>query len=140
MKALLAQGLVGVVLGFSLSHIGFSSWDEVHRMFTFDDLRLVGVFLLGVGILAVAWKVVALSTPGPSFPPKGMHQGTVAGGVLFGIGWAISGACPGISLVQLGEGQLLAVFSVAGIVTGNWTYTLVHARFLRWDQGACSGD
>ena len=141
MRSILASGAVGLGLGLALSRIGFSSWDEVHRMFTFADLRLVLVFATGVGILAVAWKVVAaLSAPGLAWPRKALLRGTIPGGVLFGIGWALCGACPGISLVQLGEGQLLALVTLLGIVVGNWICALVQAKILRWDQGACSGE
>jgi uncharacterized membrane protein YedE/YeeE len=66
-----------------------------------------------------------------------IHRGTLLGGVLFGAGWALSGACPSIALVQLGEGQLAAAFTLAGIFTGNGLYAVARERYLHWDTGSC---
>jgi uncharacterized membrane protein YedE/YeeE len=85
--------LVGLSLGFALSRIGFSSWDEVHRMFTFADLRLFLTFCSSVAILLVAWWVIRRVT-GATWSERRVHQGTIAGGVMFGAGWALTGACP----------------------------------------------
>lgn len=135
-RELFATILVAAVLGFSLSRIGFSSWDEVHGMFTFGELRMTLVFALGVAILAPSWVVVR-RIQGATWPTRGVHKGTFVGGLLFGAGWALSGACPSIALVQLGEGQLAAVVTLLGILAGNLVYGVVHARFLRWDTGSC---
>lgn len=141
MKDTLGTALVGLTFGFALSRIGFSSWDEVHRMFTFDSLRLLLAFCLAVAVMSVGWYLVARasSTP-PRWTPRNIHKGTVAGGLLFGAGWALSGACPSIALVQLGEGKLLAVLTIAGIFAGNWLYSVVHERFFRWTTASCTDD
>lgn len=107
---------LGAALGFSLSRIGFTDGVELHRMFVFADLRMFLVFMGGValtaaGLLAAGrWK---------SLPPRPIHRGTIAGGVLFGVGWVVAGACPGVAFVQLGEGKLWALISVAGMLTGS---------------------
>lgn len=112
---------MGALLGFSLSRIGFTSWDEVDAMFTFRDLRMFGAFAVGVTMLTLAFAVVA-RVKAPSWAPRPIHRGTLLGGVLFGLGWALSGACPGVILAQLGEGRLYALFSLAGVAIGNWAY------------------
>lgn len=116
-----ALGVMGMLLGFSLSRIGFSSWDEVHRMFTFADLRLLLTFGLGVVLLGVGFLVVRKVSK-PSWPARPLVRGTILGGVIFGIGWALSGACPGVALVQLGEGNLYGLVALAGMLAGNWLY------------------
>ncbi len=136
MKTRVKVGAVGLVLGFSLSRIGFASWDEVHSMFTFADLRLFLTFCSGAATLAVAWLVVARASA-TDFPARPIHPGTLPGGVLFGLGWALCGACPSIALVQVGEGQLGGFFTLAGILAGNWLYAVVHERFFRWTPGVC---
>jgi len=128
---------LGVVFGFVLSRVGFSSWDEVHRMFTFADLRLVLAFGLAVALLALAWRALA-GRASARFAPNPLHRGAIPGGVVFGIGWAISGACPSIALVQLGEGQLGAGWTLAGIVLGNALYGAINARLLRWPNATCA--
>jgi uncharacterized membrane protein YedE/YeeE len=135
------SAITGILLGFALSRIGFSSWDEVHRMFTFADLRLLFTFMFAVALLALAWRVVLrLSRQRPSWPERAVHKGTVAGGVLFGVGWALSGACPGVALVQLGEGQLGALWTLGGILVGNHVYAVVHEKYLRWPAASCADD
>lgn len=123
----------GLAMGFGLSRIGFSDFGEVHRMFTFRDFRLLltfagAVFLTSVGLRLIDRKAL---------PRRPLHKGTIVGGVLFGVGWALTGACPAIALVQLGEGRLVAALTLLGIATGTWIYPKVHARFFRWDAGGC---
>jgi uncharacterized membrane protein YedE/YeeE len=130
-------GLVGLFLGFSLSRIGFASWDQVHAMFVFADLRLFLTFISGVVALTAAWPVVSRFATG-RWPRRPIHPGTLTGSVLFGAGWALCGACPAISLVQLGEGQLGAVFTLAGVFAGNWLYAVVHERYFRWTMRSCA--
>lgn len=137
MKRDLYVALVGLVFGFALSRIGFTSWDEIHRMFTFGDLRLLFTFATAVAVLAISWLLIARMSH-PRWTPRPLHRGSLAGGLLFGIGWALSGACPSIALVQLGEGQLGALLSIAGIFAGNWLYAVVHERYFRWPAATCT--
>lgn len=140
MKANLLTIVLGVVFGFCLSRIGFTSWDEVHAMFTFSDLRLVIAFGTAVALLSVGWVVVRRLRPSdPAFSPRPIHKGTLVGGVLFGAGWALSGACPSIALVQLGEGKLGALVTLVGIFLGNALYAEVHERYFRFSVGSCEG-
>lgn len=138
MSGALVTLVLGGVMGFALSRIGFSSWDEVHRMFVFAELRLLFAFMLAVGLLALAYPLFRRARPGlVAMPARPIHKGTVIGGLLFGVGWALTGACPSIALVQLGEGQLAALYTLAGIFGGNYLYARVHERYLRWDAGSC---
>lgn len=133
--------VLGVLMGFGLSRIGFSSWDEVHRMFLFADLRMFLGFGLAVCLLFVAWRVATRFFPQRvHFAPRPIHRGTVLGGVLFGAGWALSGACPSIALVQIGEGQLAAIATLVGIFSGNWLYAAIRERYLKWDTVSCLDD
>lgn len=134
MKAYLPQALIGLGFGFALSAIGFSNWDEVHNMFRFADLRLVLVFGGAVALNALAFAFVKGSR---TRWLRHFNRGTIPGAVLFGIGWALTGACPSIAVVQLGEGQLPAAFTIGGILIGNALYQPIHARFFKWDVGSC---
>lgn len=136
--AILTLG-TGLLLGFALSRIGFSSWDEVHAMFTFSSLRMFLAFCLAAAILMITWKIIARTT-GATWSPRLIHKGTVVGGILFGVGWAISGACPSIALVQLGEAQLGAGVTLLGMFAGNYLYSVVHERYFRWSTRNCADD
>lgn len=130
---------LGVALGYALSAVGFSDWGEVHRMFTLGTgagggapwWRLALVF---AGAVAVAMLGFGALARRDELPARPLHAGIVPGGLLFGAGWAISGACPAIALVQLGEGRLAALWTLAGILAGSWFgRRAAHRRHL----GAC---
>jgi len=127
-------GLFGLLMGMSLTFIGFADYGEVHRMFVFADLRLLLAFAGAVMLSMVGFAVLA---HGKNLARKPLHKGSVPGGILFGLGWAITGACPSVALVQLGEGYLPALATLCGIVAGVWSYRLLQARYFHWDTGAC---
>jgi uncharacterized membrane protein YedE/YeeE len=132
---------LGAALGFALSRIGFSSSTEVRGMFTLENPRLLATFALGVVLLGIGWRAVrAASRTPPRLTPRKLHPGSAIGGLLFGVGWALGGACPGVALVQLGEGQLGAGLTLIGIFSGNWLYAAVHERFFRWSSRSCLDD
>jgi len=126
--------LLGLGMGFALSRIGFSNYGELHRMFVFADLRLLYTFAGAVAFTMIGFMVFA---HGRRIPSKPFHPGTIPGSILFGAGWALTGSCPGIAIVQLGEGQLPAAFTLLGILFGVWVYRQAHPRFFNWDTGAC---
>lgn len=129
--------VTGLAFGFVLSKAGFSSWDEVHAMFTFQSLRLVLAFALAVILLAACWQLIARVSR-PRWSPRHLHPGIVPGSLLFGAGWALSGACPSIAIVQVGEGKLGGLLTLTGIVAGNWAYALLHERYFRWPAASCA--
>ncbi len=128
---------LGVVFGVALAFIGFTSWDEVHRMFAFSDLRLTLTFATAVVVLFVAWKIWARFGE-VRVSPRPIHRGTLPGGVLFGAGWAICGSCPSIAFVQLGEGQLGALSAIAGMVLGNLLFATLNGRVLQVPATSCA--
>jgi len=131
--------LIGTLLGYSLSRIGFSSWDEVHAMFTFRHFHMFFAFLIALLLLGPTWLLIAKLSRA-HWTPRPIHKGTLVGGVLFGIGWALSGACPSIAAVQVGEGQLGGLVTLVGMFAGNFLYSLAHERFFRWSAGSCLDD
>jgi uncharacterized membrane protein YedE/YeeE len=105
-------------------------------MFMLVDLRLLLTFA-GAVALAMGAFLLFPANRRRVLARKPVHKGTIIGGMLFGVGWAVTGACPSIGLVQLGEGRLVAGFTILGIMVGTWAYSWVHRRYLRWDTGAC---
>lgn len=127
---------IGTAFGVALSRIGFASWDEVHRMFAFADLRLTLTFATAVALMLVAWTVLGRRRP---LPPsdRPIHRGTIPGALLFGIGWALSGSCPSIAFVQIGQGELGAVLAVAGMFAGNALFAFVNPKVLKVPAASC---
>jgi uncharacterized protein len=128
-------GIYGLVFGLVLSRIGFGDFDQVHAMFVFSDLRLFLTFAGGVAVAMAGFMTLAKLK---EIPRRALHPGSVIGGVLFGAGWALTGACPSIVLVQLGQGYTSALATLAGVLVGVALYRPIHRRFLPWELDACS--
>lgn len=56
---------------------------------------------------------------------KPLNKYNVYDGIVFGMGWAISGACPGTVLAQVGEGKIMGLFTMSGMVLGTFVYALI---------------
>ncbi|MEU3349108.1 YeeE/YedE thiosulfate transporter family protein [Streptomyces sp. NPDC006700] len=129
---LLANIITGLALGFTVSNIGFGDYAELNRMFTFQDLRMFLSFAGAVAIIVVAFFLLRVRrTPGR------IHAGVIPGAVLFGTGWAISGGCPAIPIVQVASGYLPALVTIAGVAVGIWLCRWANARFFHLDRGSC---
>ena len=107
----------GLLLGFTVARLGFADYNELHRMLLFRDLRLLFAFATAVGLSIAFFAILRnrLKLGNVRF-----HPGIIPGAVLFGIGWALTGACPGVALVQIGQGTWPALISFSGILTGAW--------------------
>ena len=110
----MVRAALGLGLGLSLGFIGFGDYGELLRMFTLEDLRLYLTFGGAVAVTALGLQLF-VKHPLPSRP---MHRAVPIGAALFGIGWALSGACPGIALVQIGEGTMVGLVTLAGMLVG----------------------
>ena len=122
-------------LGFVLSRMGFADYAQVHMMFTFTGFNLFLGFCAAVTIAAIGyWTIPGLR----EMAPKPLHKGSVIGGIIFGVGWALTGACPSVALVMIGGGQFIALASLVGIFFGSWIYPKIHRKFFGWDMGSCA--
>ncbi|MEU7381247.1 MULTISPECIES: YeeE/YedE thiosulfate transporter family protein [unclassified Streptomyces] len=129
---LLANIITGLALGFTVSNIGFGDYAELNRMFTFQDLRMFLSFAGAVAIIVVAFALLRVRrTPGR------IHAGVIPGAVLFGTGWAISGGCPAIPIIQVAGGYLPALVTIGGVAVGIWLCRWANARFFHLDRGSC---
>lgn len=125
----------GLSLGFVLASVGFSDFSEMQKMLSFTDWRMVSVFAGAVSLLAISLPLLPKNCQGA---PRPLERGTVIGAAIFGLGWAICGACPAIPFVQLGEGKIFALLTLVGVFAGTWGYERVHQRYLKWDRSRCS--
>lgn len=125
----------GALLGFVISAIGFTDYGELLKMLTFESLRMFLAFCGAVAVSIVGYRVLATARP---LAKRRMHPGVVVGGVLFGVGWAVSGACPGAAFAQLGQGKLWAIATLAGIALGTFGWQQINARFFHVRKDSCS--
>ncbi len=121
-------------MGFILARIGFADYDELHKMFTLTDFRMLLSF---AGATGLAMFVFLLLHKKLVRQKKHLQPGTIPGSILFGVGWAVCGACPSIVFVQLGQGRIPAIMTLFGIFIGVVVYRGLHAKYFQWDRGSC---
>ncbi len=126
----------GTAFGFVLSRSGAADYDYIQKMFLFESFQLYGIIGTAVAVTAPGlWLLkrhgrTALGQP-LSVKPKPRHTGNVVGGVLFGIGWSITGMCPGPILVNIGEGKIYALAALAGALVGASLFSVSYGRWQR---------
>jgi uncharacterized membrane protein YedE/YeeE len=124
---------LGTAFGFVLSRSGAADYDYVQSMFLFGNLQLYGI--IGTAVVLTApglWWIqrrgrTLLGAP-VRVERKPMNRGTIAGGLLFGVGWSITGMCPGPILVNIGEGKVYAVAALAGALVGAGLFGTLYSR------------
>jgi uncharacterized membrane protein YedE/YeeE len=130
--------LLGSVFGFLMSRAGATQFDFYAQLFLFQDLQLLWVILAAVstGMLGVLlfkrFKVKAVVDGARlSFEGKPRKPGLIIGALLFGIGWGVTGMCPGSAAVMLGEGKVITLAAGFGMLFGTWLYALMYERRLK---------
>ena len=115
--------LFGTAFGWVLSRSGAADYNFVQGMFLLTNLQLYGI--IGTAVTLTAPGLWLLKRTGRTalgaaiqVKPKPRHPGNIVGGVLFGVGWSITGMCPGPILVNIGEGKLYALGALAGALVG----------------------
>ena len=125
MRGALLQLGFGGLFGAVLARNGAADFDTMERMFLFEDWHLFAVAAVSTVSAALGLFLLRRSPwrSGVRTPGRPIQRGSVLGGLLFGVGWGLSGTCPGTALAQLGSGQLVAMMTISGIVTGSWLYS-----------------
>ena len=128
--------ILSVAFGFLLSRSGAADFDVIQHMFLFDSPHMYGLLAVGVGLTAPGLWLLGrygrtLTGQPIQLAAKPIHGGSIPGGLLFGIGWAMTGMCPGPILVTLGEGKIYALAALAGALAGTWLFGANYVRFQR---------
>jgi hypothetical protein len=124
----------GIVFGIILTKAEVISWFRIRKMFLFEEPRMYLIIgsavVVGIISVLILKTVNARSVIGDelNYTGKKFNKGFIIGGFLFGIGWAITGACPGPIFAQIGAGEYPALVSLAGAVTGAYLYNTVKLK------------
>lgn len=120
-------GLVlGTAFGFLLHRAGASSADKIINMLRWKDLDIFRFLMLGIAVSMVGIALFDIFGLAHTSIKATYVPGLILGGLIFGVGFAVSGYCPGTSLVALGEGKKDAVFTVLGGLVGALVYSLIY--------------
>lgn len=127
--------LVGIVFGITLTKAEIISWYRIYEMFRFESFHMYGVIgsAIAVGLLFTQlikrFKLKSIDGAPISIPPKQMGVTRyLAGGIIFGLGWAMTGACPGPLFILLGNGVGAVLVVIASAVAGTYVYGLLRHK------------
>lgn len=118
----------GILFGIVFVKAEIVSWFRIQEMFRFESFHMYGVIgsAVVVGLVSVQlikrFKLRTIHGEAIVIADKTFNKGQVYGGLLFGLGWAITGACPGPLFAQVGAGFTVVVVTFLSAVAGTWVY------------------
>ena len=126
--------ILGIFFGIVLVKGQVISWFRIHEMFRFESpymyLVIASAVVVGMVSLFIIRRLKAKTIDGQpiELSDKQLNKGTIIGGIIFGLGWAITGACPGPIYAQIGSGTYLAIVTFLAAITGTYIYAIVKPR------------
>lgn len=128
--------VIGILFGILFTKAEVISWFRIQEMFRFQSFHMYGIIGSAVAVAASSvWliKHLGVRTFGGepiAIPPKALGSGTRywLGGTIFGLGWALTGACPGPLFALIGAGNGVVVVVLASAVVGTWFYGYLRPR------------
>ena len=130
----LKYGLVGIVFGIVFVKAEIISWFRIQEMFRFQSFfmyEVIGTAVI-VGMISVQlikrFNIKTLDGEKVVFQPKTFSWGQIYGGLIFGLGWALTGACPGPLFAQIGSGFGVVIITLLSAIAGTWVYGLIRER------------
>jgi uncharacterized membrane protein YedE/YeeE len=119
---------LGIFFGFALTKAEVISWFRIQEMFRFESFHMYGIIGMAilVGFISVQmitrFNIRSLGGEMISLKPKKFHPGVLIGGIIFGLGWATTGACPGPLFALIGNGLTVFIVPLLSAVLGTWVY------------------
>jgi uncharacterized membrane protein YedE/YeeE len=121
---------MGMLFGIIAVKSEIISWYRIQEMFRLQSFHMYGVIGTAVvtGVISVwlikKFNLKTLQGEEVVIHTKPFHWGNVIGGLIFGLGWAITGACPGPLFAQLGSGFIVIIVSLLSAIAGTFVYGL----------------
>lgn len=124
----------GIFLGIIFVKAEVISWFRIQEMFRFQSFHMYGIIGSAVFVGAISvfiikkYNIKTIDGEKVIFSPKRLNKGTVIGGLLFGIGWTFTGACPGPLYALIGSGYSVIIVAFLSALAGVWVYGLFQKR------------
>ncbi|MFQ3576394.1 MAG: DUF6691 family protein [Cytophagales bacterium] len=125
---------IGMLFGIVFVKAEIVSWFRIQEMFRFQSFHMYGVIgsAVMVGMLSIwlikKFNIKTIHGEEIILHSKKFNLGNVYGGLMFGFGWAITGACPGPLFAQIGAGYIVVIVTLLSAIVGTWTYGLVRDK------------
>ena len=126
--------ITGIMFGIVFVKAEIISWYRIQEMFRMHSFHMYGVIgtAVVVGMISVwaikKFKIKTIQGETVVFHNKQFHKGNIFGALIFGLGWAITGACPGPLFAQIGSGFLVVIVTLISAVAGTWVYGLLQEK------------
>ena len=127
--------LIGIFFGITMYKSEAASWFRIYEMFKFDAFHMYGIIgtAVALGVLMVLvikkFKIKSFYGETIAFDPKDKSIPRYAlGGLIFGLGWALAGACPGPMFTLVGAGYVPILVVIAAAIAGTYAYGLLRKR------------
>ena len=126
--------LVGLAFGVLFVKAEIVSWFRIQEMFKMQSFHMYGVIgsAIAVGALSILlikkFNIKTIYGEEVEFHPKTFNKGQIYGGFIFGLGWAITGACPGPLFAQIGTGASVISITLLSAIAGTWVYGLLRDK------------
>ena len=130
----LKYAAVGLIFGIVFVKAEIISWFRIQEMFRLQSFHMYGVIgtAVVVGMISVwlikKFKIKTIHGENIEFHPKKYNKGQIIGGLIFGFGWAMTGACPGPLFAQIASGFLVVAVVLLSAVAGTWVYGYFRER------------
>jgi uncharacterized membrane protein YedE/YeeE len=126
--------LIGTYLGILFTKSEVARWERIHDMFLFREAHMYLIISVAIVVAMISMFVIkrlgitSIDGKPITYKPKPYHTGVIIGGMLFGAGWAITGACPGPIYAQIGAGEWMALCTLAGAMLGMFGYAALKPK------------
>jgi len=128
--------LIGVYFGIVLTKAEVISWFRIQEMFHFNSIHMYGIIgsAIVVGAISVflikKFNLKSFGGENIRLISKEYHKGLLPGGIIFGLGWALTGACPGPMFALVGNGVQVMLVAILSAIAGTFVYGVVKDKLL----------
>ncbi len=125
---------VGIIFGITFIKAEIISWYRIQEMFRLQSFHMYGIIgsALLVGMISVyiikKFRLHTISDEPITISKKIFNKGQIYGGLIFGLGWGLSGACPGSLFALIGNGYSVILVTLISAIAGTWFYGLIREK------------
>lgn len=126
--------VLGILFGIVFIKAEIVSWFRIQEMFRFQSFHMYGVIGSAVAVGAISvylikrFQMKTISGELIEIHAKTFNKGQIYGGLIFGMGWAITGACPGPLFAQIGNGATVIIVTLLSAIAGTWCYGFIREK------------
>lgn len=123
--------IIGIYFGIVLTKAEVISWFRIQEMFLFESIHMYGIIGSAIFVGAISiflikkFNLKSFGGEDIRLVRKDYHKGLLPGGIIFGLGWALTGACPGPMFALIGAGVEVMIVAIISATAGTFVYGLV---------------